>query len=450
MTKKTYVLDTNVLLADPNALFSFMEHDVVLPFMVLEELDLHKSRQDEIGANARGASRHLHNLVKRKSKQSLGKGVSLPNHGTLRVVSSSKFTIELQDDLKQDLADNHILIVGLGLAKGSPGKEIILVTNDVLLRVKADACGLASEEYSKHSVTESTDSLYPGVREVVLSAEVLAGLWANKMDSTYLTSVIEQHVGACNPNEFILIQNGTSKKPFVVRCLGDSVKYVPEHFELPKVKPRNLEQRLVLDLLMDKNVKLVTCTGCAGTGKTLISLAAGLEQVLEKRKYEMLLVCRPVQPLGKDIGYLPGTKEEKLEPWIAPIKDNLRFLLTNENGKKSKTSENTLNYYFEHGIIEIEAMAYIRGRSISNAYILIDEAQNLSAHELKTIVTRVGEGSKIVLTGDIEQIDNLFVDSVSNGLAVAVEKFKTVPIAGHVSLKHGERSELASIAAKIL
>lgn len=450
MAKKTYVLDTNVLLADPNALFSFEEHDVVLPFIVLEELDRHKSRQDEIGANAREASRHLHNLIKTKTRQTLQKGVSLPDKGKLKVVSSSEFEVELREDLNQDKGDNHILAVCLGLKKKSPAKKAVLVTNDILLRVKADAYGLTSEEYRKHRVAASVDGMYSGISQLVVEGEVLSEFWENKNNQDYLAYAVEAHAGTCHPNQFVYVRNCTSKKPFIVRYLGDKAKYVPEHFELPKVKPRNLEQRLALDLLMDKNVKLVTCVGKAGTGKTLLALAAGLEQVIDKKKYETLLVCRPVQPLGKDIGFLPGTKEEKMEPWIAPIKDNLRFLLTSGNGKKSRNNEQTLNYYFDHGIIEVEAMTYIRGRSISNAYMIIDEAQNLSAHELKTIITRVGEGTKIVLTGDIEQIDNMYVDSVSNGLAIAVEKFKEHEVSGHVLLRQGERSELATIAAKIL
>lgn len=453
MARKTYVLDTNVLLADPNALFAFEEHDVVLPFIVLEELDRHKSRQDEIGANAREAGRYLHNLIKTKTRQTLQKGVSLPQQGKLKVVSSSEFEVELKEDLNQDKGDNHILAVCLGLKSRTPSKKAILVTNDILLRVKADAYGLPSEEYRKHKVAQTVDSMYSGVSSIVVAGEVLSEFWENADDPDFLAYSVEQHAGTCHPNQFVHVRNCTSKKPFIVRYKGDTAKFVPEHFELPKVKPRNLEQRLALDLLMDKNVKLVTCVGKAGTGKTLLALAAGLEQVLDRKKYETLLVCRPVQPLGKDIGFLPGTKEEKMEPWIAPIKDNLRFLLTSGGGKKGRNNrhnEQTLNYYFDHGIIEVEAMTYIRGRSISNAYMIIDEAQNLSAHELKTIITRVGEGTKIVLTGDIEQIDNMYVDSVSNGLAIAVEKFKSEEVAGHVLLREGERSELATIAAKIL
>ena len=450
MAKKTYVLDTNVLLADPNALFAFEEHDVVLPFIVLEELDRHKSRQDEIGANAREAGRHLHNLIKKKTTQTLQKGVSLPHKSTLKVVYSSEFEGELKKDLNQDNSDNHNLAVCLGLKTTIPSKQAVLVTNDILLRVKADACGLQTEEYRKHKVTQEAEDIYSGMSSIVVEGKVLSEFWENSDNQDFLAYSVEQHVGPCYPNQFVHIRNCTNKKPFIVRYKGDTAKYVPEYFELPKVKPRNLEQRLALDLLMDRDVKLVTCVGLAGTGKTLMSLAAGLEQVIDKKKYETLLVCRPVQPLGKDIGYLPGSVDEKMEPWITPIKDNLRFLLTNGSGKKNKNTENTLNYYFDHGIIEVEAMTYIRGRSISNAYMIIDEAQNLSVHELKTIITRVGEGTKIVLTGDIEQIDNMFVDSVSNGLAVAVEKFKKHEIAGHVLLRHGERSELATLAARIL
>jgi PhoH-like ATPase len=216
-----------------------------------------------------------------------------------------------------------------------------------------------------------------------------------------------------------------------------------------KLEAKNKEQRFALSLLLDPDVKLITLAGVAGCGKTLISIAAGLEQVLEKKRYKSLVVLRPVQPVGKDIGFLPGTLQEKMEPWIAPIKDNLRFLLSN-SGKRSRNVEDTLAMYFEDGTIEVEAMTFIRGRSISNAFMIIDEAQNLNLHELKTILTRVGEGTKIVLTGDVEQIDNTYVDSLSNGLTIAIERFKDENIAGHVTLVKGERSVLASMAASKL
>jgi PhoH-like ATPase len=211
---------------------------------------------------------------------------------------------------------------------------------------------------------------------------------------------------------------------------------------------RNKEQTLAIDLLLDDSIKLVTLIGKAGSGKTLLSVAAGLNLVLEKKKYKSLVICRPVVPVGNDLGFLPGTKEEKLEPWIAPIKDNLRHLLF--SGRKGKLNEETLQNYFDNGIIEVEAITYLRGRSIADALIIIDEAQNLTAHELKTIITRVGDNTKIILTGDVEQIDNMYIDSVSNGLAIAVEKFKPFTIAGHITLLKGERSALATLAANLL
>lgn len=790
--KKTYVLDTNVLLTDPNSIFSFEEHDVVLPFTVLEELDKFKARQDELGVNAREVSRQLSDLIK-KTSGNLKAGVKLPGGGNVIAVSSSEFNPNLPKELKPDKNDNIILSVCADL-EGS-----ILVTNDLILRVIADGCGIKAEEYRKLSVPSGLKGMYNGLQNVQVTKHQLAELWHCSRLNEDLGKEIENVAPGLLPNEFVHIKNGGMSKPFIVRSCGDGVKFVPEHYELPKVKPRNLEQRLALDLLMDPKVNLVTIVGKAGTGKaqpletpiltpkgwvkmrdvsigmkviggdgkptkvlgvfpqgkkpvyrvtfsdgsateccdehlwltqtqlerdhkrsgkirelseiqktlrygkrqkrnhsipmvkpvefekqkveldpyvlgvmlgdgsmsqrsivlttkdaeiasmcneklnikgdmlnrisnieyrvkrikrnnklsflaeqlekmhllgkcshekfipakykyntpkirlavlqglmdtdgtvskdgtytsftstskqlvndvqelvwsfggkatrttrvtsyihneevrqgkpsyrlsismpanvypfrlvrklirfkprtkyqptryidkveligeketqcilvdnedhlyvtndyiithnTLLALAAGLEQVVDKRKYKSLVVLRPVQPLGKDIGYLPGSKEEKMEPWIAPIKDNLRFLLTSDDGRKSKHSENSLNHYFERGIIEVEALTYIRGRSIAEAYMIIDEAQNLSVHELKTIITRVGDGTKIVLTGDVEQIDNMYVDSVSNGLAVAVERFKEHLIAGHITLTRGERSELATLAARIL
>jgi PhoH-like ATPase len=255
------------------------------------------------------------------------------------------------------------------------------------------------------------------------------------------------------PNEFLILKNGNDS--VLARFLGPGLPL--KHIEprgIGKFMPKNKEQIFAIDLLMDANVKLVTLIGKAGSGKTLCALAAGLEQVIgnvgkgSKNRYKTLVITRPIQPMGKDVGYLPGTLDEKMEPWIAPIKDNLRFLIT--EGRKGTFNEQILNEYFENGIIEVEAMTFIRGRSIADAIIIVDEAQNLTVHELKTILTRVGENTKIILTGDIEQIDNMYLDSVSNGLSVAVEKFKTQPIAGHITLIKGERSELATIAANCL
>jgi len=792
MIKNTYVLDTNILLVDPNALYAYNKHDIVLPFIVLEELDKHKVRQDEVGANARAVSRKLHELIK-NSKYSFKDGIPIRDGdvdgGMIKIISSSGLMEGLVRDANKDSADNRILAVCIELEQHSQTSgKVILVSNDVLLRVKASANDIETEEYDKYQTPNSSNEIYSGIRTVTITSDILSELWENKKDREYLAYAVERYVGPCEPNEFIVFSNKTLGEPFMVRYMGHEAKFVPEYFDIQKIKPRNEEQRFAVDLLLDPSVSLVTCVGFAGTGKTLLAIAAGLEQVVDKKRYKTLIICRPIQPLGKDIGFLPGpqpldakiltptgwttmgelkigsdvigrdgkstkvlnvfpkgqkdvfkisttdgssteccedhlwltqtweekkrgrfghikttkeiikslkvnknkkiklnhylprneavefatkklplppytlgvllgdgyignsisftgmddeivervrseildlgckvhnvkntikeicfqmgltnhrawekfipdeylhsstveqrldllrglmdtdrtikkngeasytttskklaenvqelvrslggkavirtpknrigrksvvdnreitvkrksckftvsipkhfnpsrllkkaknhkccytydnqissiefvgkkevqcilvenpehlyvtddyivthnTIEEKLEPWIAPIKDNLRFLLSSGNGNKNKNSESTLNYYFDRGIIEVEAMAYIRGRSIPNAYMIIDEAQNLSMHELKTIITRAGEGTKIVLTGDVEQIDNLHVDSMSNGLSVAVEKFKQYEIAGHVTLTHGERSELASLAAEIL
>jgi PhoH-like ATPase len=460
MVKKTYVLDTNVLLTDPKALLAFEENDVVLPFIVLEELDKHKTRMDEVGANAREVSRQIHELIKDNSaeKDSLKTGISLPNGGKIRVISSTDFETTLKSNIikDKDLPDNQILIVALGLAQTKSGlsKKVILVSNDVLLRIKANSHGLQNKDHKKVGTVDGTEGIYSGYREIIVSHEDMSELCENQGNKETLSWIVERIVPKpIYSHEFINFKTKDADKdaiPFVVRYMGKYSRVVADHFELSKIRPRNLEQRLLMDLLMDPTIKLITCLGKAGTGKSLVILAAGLEQVLEKKKYKNLIVCRPVQPVGKDIGFLPGTKEEKMEPWIAPIKDNLRFLISEDAGRKSKNSDLALNYYFEHGIIEVEALTYIRGRSIPNAFILIDEAQNLTAHELKTIITRAGDGTKIVLNGDVDQIDNTGVDSVSNGLSVAVEKFKDVQLGAHIILKKGERSELATIASKIL
>jgi PhoH-like ATPase len=251
-----------------------------------------------------------------------------------------------------------------------------------------------------------------------------------------------------HPNEFVIMKNDMFNKSALARFSNGMLKSISTYSPC-KIEGRNKEQKIALDLLLNPDIPLVTVVGSAGTGKTLLAIASGLHQVIDTKRYKSLIVCRPIQPLGKDIGFLPGTMEEKMEPWVAPIKDNLRYLLT-ADGKKSKRSEETMQMLFDNGTIEVEAMTFIRGRSIANAFMIIDEAQNLNAHELKTIITRVGEGTKIVLTGDIEQIDNMYVDSVSNGLTIAIEKFKDSELSGHITLVKGERSALATMASQIL
>jgi len=452
MAKKTFVIDTNVLLSDPEALFSFEDNYVILPLIVIEELDRHKDRQDEVGRNARETVRKLADIT--KNDKALKTGIALNNGGTLRILSVDDIVNAAPQALPVELAgkqsgDNSILTLCQTIVAAKTEEKLVLVTRDTLLRLKADILGLECEDYKKAQATTSVSSLYSGVKTLKGDFDI---------DKLYADKCLEIHPGKVDewgllPNQFLVLEDTESDEESIglVRFVSkdEPLYLVDDVMKLGKLEAKNKEQRFALQLLLDPDVKLVTLAGLAGCGKTLLSIAAGLELVLEKKKYKSLVVCRPVQPMGKDIGFLPGTIEEKMEPWVAPIKDNLRFLLS-ASGKKSRNIEETLNMYFEEGTIEVEAMTFIRGRSISNAFMIIDEAQNLNAHELKTILTRVGENTKIVLTGDIEQIDNTYVDSLSNGLTVAIEKFKKEQISGHVTLTKGERSELATLAAKIL
>lgn len=456
--KKTYVLDTNVLLSDPNSIFSFDEHNVIIPMVVLEELDRHKSRPDEVGRNARQVTRSLDNL---RDRGNLMDGVPLKEGGTLRVG-------------KMDVIENIPL---QGLEAGKPDNMIIafakcytssiLVSKDINVRIKCDSLGVKCEDYLKMRVADDPQKFFRGVEVVEVTEE--------QVDSFYLDGKLDLAEDLTKsrklyPNQIVVIksvQGGQTTKSAITKCVASGQPLVPitkiEHaFGL---KPRNKEQSFSLDLLFDDNIKLLTLVGPSGTGKTLLALAAALEQLKglgdpSKAKYDKLIVTRPVQPVGKDIGFLPGTMQEKMEPWIAPVRDNLNFLMDQRrnrpkkqrrsDGSRSPADDVYLQLMQERGLIEIEAITFIRGRSIPNAFIVIDEAQNLSMHELKTIITRVGDGTKIVLTGDIEQIDNVHVDVFTNGLSYAVEKFKEYPIAGHVTLIKGERSELATLASKIL
>lgn len=451
MTKKTFIVDTNVLLADPEALYSFEDNNIIIPLMVIEELDNHKSRQDEVGRNARETVRKIMGLM--QDAQSLKDGIILSTGGLLKILSVDDFAVNLatknlpSELLKKETADNSIIGVCHKYIKAHPQESVTMVSKDSLVRIKCNALGIECEDYEKVPTQDSLSKLYSGAQTLEIDYDI-AEFQAEK---TLYLSDDELETIHLHPNECVVLVNKSDKKSTIARftSLDAPLRLIEEGVKAGKLEPRNKEQKFALDLLADPKVKLVTLAGLAGCGKTLLSIAVGLEEVLVKKRYKSLIVCRPIQPVGRDIGFLPGTIEEKMEPWIAPIKDNLRFLISN-SGKRSKNVEETLKMYFEEGTIEVEAMTFIRGRSISNAFMIIDEAQNLNVHELKTILTRVGEGTKIILTGDIEQIDNTNVDSLSNGLTIAIEKFKDEAIAGHVTLTKGERSELATMAAKKL
>ena len=439
MAKKTYIIDTSVYLSDPNCLFKFQNNDIIIPLKVLEEIDKHKTRQDSVGFNARQTIKHLDML---REKGSLSKGLRIDKGlGMLKVCSS---TSHLPPDLDPEIPDHKILGVALDVKQELPKRKTVVVSRDINMRVIADSLGLATESYNSEQVVASSEKLYSGFVEIIVDDQMVDQFYAG--EDIFLDDDINLPLF---PHQFIMLQSSANPKKTALCCFkGYNVpleKIIGEKRDLGwGIAPRNKEQAFSFDLLFDDSIPLVTLIGKAGSGKTLVALAAAIEQTLglKDNKYKRVLVSRPVQPLGKDIGFLPGTMEEKMLPWLKPIQDNLQLILGNDR--------TMLQSFMEKGQIEIEALTYIRGRSISNAYIIIDEAQNLTAHEVKTIITRVGENTKIVLTGDIEQIDNVYTNETSNGLAYAIEKFKESDLAGHITFKKGERSRIATEAAKIL
>lgn len=437
MAKKIYVLDTNVLLSDFNSLYSFKNNDLIIPLKVVEEIDKHKKRQDGVGANARQVIRELDKL---REKESLIEGVKLgARKGILRVEDCDNST-PFPKELPLTDPDNLILATVHKVRCNNPGVDVVLVSQDINMRVKADSLGMPAEDYTTNQIVERAEEVYTGFVQHLVDDAMIDRFYSGEKMS------LEEKDIKLFPNQYVmLVSNANEKKTALAKFknYNHPLSKVREYKEgIWGVKAKNKEQQFALDLLMDQDVKIVSLVGKAGCGKTLIALAAGLQQILEGGIYKKLIVSRPVQPMGRDIGFLPGTLEEKMAPWVAPIQDNLEFLMGDE--------KENLKLMQEQGTIEVEALTFIRGRSIAKAFIIIDEAQNLSMHELKTIITRVGEDTKIVLTGDIEQIDSAFLDATNNGLTYAVEKFKPYELAGHVSLQKGERSAVATLAATVL
>ena len=434
--KKTYILDTNVFLTNANSVYEFRNNDIIVPLKVLDEIDKHKKRQDGVGLNARSIIRILDEL---RSKGNLHKGVRIRRgKGILSVRGYDLEDLPVSCDIES--ADNEILTTALTEMKKNPKRKVILVTRDINMRVKCDSLEIMTEDYATNKIVTDEKHLFTGFKKHLVDDQLIDQFYEGEH------IFFDKEDGKFFPNQFImLVSSSNEKKSALARFMNYESKLekvVETRDAVWGLKPRNKEQTFALDLLNDPDIPIVTLVGKAGCGKTLLAIAAGLDQVLEKNMFKKLIVSRPVQPLGKDIGYLPGTMEEKMRPWLMPIQDNIDFLLNGE----SKSME----MFFEDGTIQIEALTYIRGRSISNAFVIIDEAQNLTMHELKTIITRVGENTKIVLTGDVEQIDSVYLDATSNGLSYAVEKFKQHGLAGHVTLLKGERSKVATLASKIL
>ena len=435
---KNYVLDTNVLLHDPNSLLNFQENNVLIPIEVIEEIDRFKRESSELGQNARTFSRSLDNL---RSQGRLSEGVKLQNGGILRVIFSKKEGAPVVFGNKT--VDSRIVSLALQVKEEHPDIPTLLVTKDINLRLKADALGLEAEDYETDRVF-ITD-LYTGMLEMTVSPEKMAKFRADsELDLNGNGS------GHYFPNEYCtLTEEGNPRRTALTKVDATGKKLIPIldcREGVWGIKPRNREQHFAFDALLDDRVKLVTLMGKAGTGKTLMAMAAGLKRSVLDREFRRLVVARPTVAMGKELGFLPGTLEEKLNPWMQPIHDALELLSDLNMGHDHRRSTDLMR----SGTIVVEALSYIRGRSIANQFMVIDEAQNLTPLEVKTIITRVGFGTKIVFTGDPYQIDNPYVDSSSNGFNYIISKFRSHAIAAHIELQKGERSELAELAANIL
>jgi PhoH-like ATPase len=436
---KTFVLDTNVLLHNPGALFAFKDNRVVLALGVIEELDHFKRNNDELGRNAREVIRAID---RHRVEGSLRDGVPMNNGGVLQVVLQSDMREPIKAaGLDPNTNDNRIIAAALALQQ--QGQRVTFVSKDINARVKADALGVHVMDFEQQKV--DFDSLYQGWREVSVPAETVNRFYADK--HVALPDTGEDELA---PNEFVLLKDETNAKHTALAradLIGKELSpLTPEYDRAWNIAPRSATQRMAFELILDDSVQLVTLVGRAGTGKTLLAIAAGLQRVVKDRKYEKMLVSRPIMPLGRDIGYLPGDKDEKLQAWMGPIFDNLKYLLHGRFAPNPLTQEQL----FKQDLLELEAITYIRGRSIANMFVVVDEAQNLTPHEVKTIISRVGEGTKIILTGDPQQIDNPYLDASSNGLTYIVERLKHSPLCGHITLSKSERSALAELAAERL
>ncbi|MBP3040602.1 PhoH family protein [Bacillaceae bacterium Marseille-Q3522] len=436
---KIYVLDTNVLLQDPNAIFSFEDNEVVIPAVVLEEIDSKKRYMDEIGRNARQFSRIMDKL---RQGGKLHENILLDHGGSVRIELNHRSFHQLQEVFLEKNNDNRILAVAKNLSIEEEAKTVILVSKDALMRVKADAIGLLAEDFLHDRVIENKQ-IYSGFSEIYVDLKLINQFYQN---GELLLSEIGNH--DCYPNQFFVLKDALGSSASAIGVADPSVKklkkLVFQNEHIWGIRSRNIQQLMAFEILLRKDLPLITLIGKAGTGKTLLALASGLIQTEDLSIYKKLLIARPIVPVGKDLGFLPGEKQEKLRPWMQPIFDNLEYLF---NVKKPGELDAILAGM---GSIEVEALTYIRGRSIPDQFIIIDEAQNLTKHEVKTILTRVGENSKIVLMGDPAQIDHPYLDAFNNGLTYVVEKMKKEAISGHIKLIKGERSKLAQLAADLL
>ena len=444
--KKIFILDTNVLIHDPEAMFSCDDNDVYLPIYVIEEIDKLKEYNDRVGKSARETSRNIEKLRKeeKNSNLSLLEGLKNSTGGTFRIVLGENDSVNIPDSLNKNLTDNKIIGQALRIKNENKKRKVILVSKDMNVRIKANVLGMETVDYVKDQI--DINQLYEGWKEIEISNDLFSLL--EKAPIINWDLVLKEEPKA---NELIRFKN--SNKEILTIYKKEREKLEKQVFADTKVWgvfARNTEQKQAMELLMDERIKLVTLVGKAGTGKTLLAIATALEQVVERKLYKKIFIARPIVPMGNDIGFLPGTEKEKMQPWMLPIYDNIEFLASNKSQTSSNEAEKVVAGLESLGLLKVEPLTYIRGRSIPQGFIIIDEAQNLTPHEVKTIITRVGKDTKIVFTGDPDQIDNPYLDANSNGLAYIAEKMKNEILVGHIRLVKGERSEISELASRLL
>jgi len=452
---KIFVLDTNVLLQDPYSIFKFGANKVIVPAVVLEEVDDKKKQMDEVGKNARTISKLIDKLREEHKGELGSNGVALENGGILKIEMNHRSFEKLKDIFSEKSNDNRILAVAKNLQDENEEVPVVVVSMDTNVRIKADTLKLNTETYESDRIVNDSDNVHKGYHELPVDPQLIASFYQNngldyELVKPYVTEMV--HV----QDFFILKDENGTKQSALGRLINDcgKKKIIKMQFDADEgiwgIRPKNSKQRMLLELLMDQNVKLVCVTGKAGTGKTLLALAAGLQQTEDEGIYKKILAARPVVAMGKDIGYLPGDMQEKLRPWMQPIYDNLEYLFNVDSEYQKDGYVQGIDSIVENLKLEIEALTFIRGRSIPEQFMIIDEAQNLSKHEVKTILTRSGEGTKIILLGDPDQIDQAYLDATNNGLTYVIEKMKQEEEVGIIQLDKTERSTLAEKAAKLL
>lgn len=433
--QKVFILDTNVLLHDYNSLNKFHDNSVVIPIAVIEELDTFKKGDDEISKHARLVSRHLDEC---RAIGNLSQGVPTKDGGTIRVTLDMKPA--LPEYFRLSVPDNRILNTAVFFNNQKDTKSIV-VSKDTNLRIKAEALGIEAQDYEAGKI--KLDTLYSGIAEVEVNTQVI--------DLFYKNREVRLEEGEYFPNQFLILKDNTNPKHSAIgRISAKDGLLRPLAQNDPVcwgIKPLNKEQRFAMELLLDESVDIVTMVGQAGTGKTLISLAAGLQKAIDDDVYRRLVICRSIVPVGKDIGFLPGTKDEKLNVWMGAIFDNLEYLADKKSPEEGAQQS---DYLIESGRVEIASVTHIRGRSLPQQYMIVDDAQNLTPHEIKTILSRAGEGTKVVVTGDPGQIDTPYLDQESNGLTYLVDRFKGQKIYGHITFSKTERSRLAALVSELL